>query len=151
MSFFYRLLALVAGIALVATTLPNCAGSQDVASTLSQPLDSTIHAQVARQLHTGKVKIKGNVTIQVGAGNVNAPKAKAPVAAGASQAQDYTRAGQHGGALGTAPGASAGATTHAGLPPWLLGAGSVVLLLLLVAGLLFRFRSKLASMLKISV
>lgn len=151
MNFLYRLLALVAGIALVATTLPNCAGSQDMASMLSQPLDSTIHAQVARQLHTGKVKIKGHVTLQVGTGNVSAPKAGAPVAAGASQAQDYTQAGQHGGALGTAPGAKAGATTHTGLPPWLLGVGCVLLVLLLLLGLLWHFRSRIASALKISV
>jgi hypothetical protein len=142
-TFFIRLLALLAGTALVAGTLPNCAGSQDVASTLSQPLDSTIQAQVARQLHASKVKIKGRVTIQMGTGNVSAPKAQAPVAAGASQAQDYTKAGAHGGALATAPHASAAPTTHTGVPPWLLGAGIVLLVFVLLAGLLYKFRTKL--------
>lgn len=143
MTFFIRLLALLAGCALVAATLPGCATSADVATTLSQPLDSAIQHQVARQLQAGKVKIKGRVTIQVGTGNVSAPKAQAPVAAGASQAQDYTRAGQHGGALGTAPGAKADATTRTGVPPWLLGAGCVLLVLALLAGLVYRFRAKL--------
>ena len=147
MNLLYRLFAILASIALVAITLPGCAGSQDVASSLAQPLDSTIQQQVTRQLHTGKVKIKGNLTIQVGAGNVNAPKAQGPVAAGASQAQDYTKAGQHGGALGTAPGVKAGTTTHTGLPPWLVGAGIMLLLFALLAGLCYKFRSKL----KISV
>jgi hypothetical protein len=139
-TFFIRLLALLAGTALIAGTLPSCAGSQDVASTLSQPLDSTIQTQVARQLHASKVKIKGRVTIQVGTGNVSAPKAPAPVAAGASQAQDYTKAGAHGGALATAPHASAAPTTHTGLPPWLLSVGLAVLALFLLLGLAYRFR-----------
>jgi hypothetical protein len=138
-----RLLALLAGALLVASTLGSCASSADLAESLSQPVDSTIQRQVARQLHTGKVKFKGNVTIQLGAGNVNAPKAQGPVAAGASQVQDYTKAGQHGGALGTAPGAKAGATTATGVPPWLLGACIVLLLFGLLAGLAYKFRSKL--------
>lgn len=126
-----------------ALLLSACATSADVATSLSQPLDTTIQHQVARQLHAGKVKFNGPVTIQVGTGNVNAPKARGPVAAGASQAQDYTRAGQQGGALGTAPGARAGATTSPGMPPWLLGAGIVLLVLALLAGLVYRFRTKL--------
>jgi hypothetical protein len=141
-TFLLRLFALLAGTALVAGTLPSCAGSQDVAALLSQPLDSTIRAQVARQAPTGKVKLKGHVTIQVGTGNVSAPKAQAPVAAGASQAQDYTRAGAHGGALATAPRASAVSTTHGGVPPWLLGAGTVLLVLALVIGLVYRVRAR---------
>jgi hypothetical protein len=128
-TFFIRLLALLAGTALVAGTLPSCAGSQEVATTLSQPLDSTIQAQVARQLNAGKVKIK----------------AQAPVAAGASQAQDYTKAGQHGGALATEPGAHAAATMRTGVPPWLPGAGIVLLVFMLLAWLLYRFRAKLVG------
>jgi hypothetical protein len=127
----------------VASTLGSCAGSADVAESLSQPVDTAIQRQVARQHHTGKVKFKGNVTIQFGTGNLNAPKAQGPVAAGASQAQDYTKAGQHGGALGTAPGAKAGATTATGVPPWLLGACLVLLLFGLLAGILYIFRAKL--------
>jgi hypothetical protein len=114
-----------------------------VTTTLSQPLDSTIRAHVARQLHAGKVKLKGHVTIQVGTGNVSAPKAQAPVAAGASQAQDYTQAAAHGGALATAPHASAAPNTRIGVPPWLLGAGIVLLVFTLLAGLAYKFRTKL--------
>lgn len=143
MRFFIRLLALVAGTALVAATLPSCAGSQEITTTLSQPLDSTIQHQVARQLGARRVKIKGPVTIQVGTGNVNAPKARGPVAAAGSQAQDYSRAGQHGGALATASGASAGATTRTGVPPWLLEAGIVLLVFALLAALIYKFRAKL--------
>jgi hypothetical protein len=133
-----RLLTLLAGALLVASTLGSCASSADIAESLSQPVDTTIQRQVARQLHTGKVKFKGNVTIQLGAGNVNAPKAQGPVAAGASQAQDYTKAAQHGGALGT----GAKASTATGVPPWLLGTG-IVLLFGLLAGLVYKFRAKL--------
>lgn len=142
MTFLLRLFALLAGTALVAGTLPSCAGSQDVASLLSQPLDSTIRARVARPAPVGKLKLKGHVTIQVGTGNVSAPNAQAPVAAGASQAQDYTRAGAHGGALATAPRASAVPTTRVGVPPWLLGAGIVLLVLALLTGLVFKVRAK---------
>ncbi|MGI4762334.1 MAG: hypothetical protein ACRYF0_16610 [Janthinobacterium lividum] len=143
MILLQRLLALLAGALLVASTLPSCATSADLAESLSQPLDTTIQHQVARKYQAGKVKFKGNVTIQMGTGNVSAPKAQAPVAAGASQAQDYTKAGQHGGALGTAPGAKAGATTNTGVPPWLLGTCIVLLLFGLLAGLAYKFRDKL--------
>lgn len=140
MTFFIRLLALLAGTVLVAGTLPSCAGSQGVASILSQPLDSTIQAQVARQLHAGKVKIKGHVTIQVGTGNVSAPKAQAPVAAGASQAQDYTKAAAHGGALATAPHASATPTTRTGVPVWVMVTAG--LLLSLLAVFIYQYRKR---------
>lgn len=123
-----------------ALLLSACATSADVATSLSQPLDTTIQHQLARQLHAGKVKFKGNVTIQMGTGNVNAPKAQGPVAAGASQAQDYTKAGQQGGAVATAPGASAEALTRTGIPAWVLLAGSLTGILLLV---LYRFRREL--------
>lgn len=70
-------------------------------------------------------------------------KANAPVATGGGPAQDFTRAGQHGGALATAPDATAGATTRTGVPAWALVAGGVVVLLLLLAFLAYRFRTKL--------
>ncbi|MDJ0367283.1 hypothetical protein QMK33_19215 [Hymenobacter sp. H14-R3] len=149
MNFLIRLLALLAGAALVAGTLPSCATSAAITNSLSQPLDTTIQRQVAR--HMGKVKFKGNVTIQIGAGNVNAPKSQAPVATGTSQAQDYTKAGQHGGALATAPGASAGATTRTGVPIWALVGGGLLVLILLLLGLAYRFRARLIKALKISV
>lgn len=140
-----RLLAL----ALSTTLLASCATSADVATSLTEPLDTTIQHQVARQLHAGKVKFKGNVTIQVGAGNVNAPKAHAPVAAG-GPAQDYSKAGQHGGALATEPGASAGATTRTGVPIWALVVGGLLCLILLLLGLAYKFRSNLVGFLKIN-
>jgi hypothetical protein len=139
---YYRLVVVIGCLLAAAALLGSCAGGQDVATALSQPLDSTIQNQVARQLHTGRVKIKGHVTIQYGTGNVNAPKAQGPVAAG-GPAQDFTKAGQHGGALATEPGASAGATTRTGIPPWALVIGGLVVLLLLLLGLAYRFRSKL--------
>ena len=69
-------------------------------------------------------------------------KARAPVASGTSQAQDFTRAGQQGGALATAPGASAGATTRTGLSAWLLAGGA--LLVLVLAACAYHYRKRLA-------
>lgn len=75
--------------------LAGCATSADVPTVLSQPVDSAVQEQAAAvaaqqvvtQLSTGKVKFKGAVTIQLGgtgntANATNAPRAKAPVAAG---------------------------------------------------------------------
>jgi len=58
---------------------------------------------------------------------IEVAKARAPVASGTSQAQGFTRAGQQGGAVATAP--SAGATAGAGVPIWLLGIGFLGLLI----------------------
>jgi hypothetical protein len=103
----------------------------------------------SKNFYAGSYKDRSDHRAQGGGTFVT--KANAPVASGTSQAQDFTKAGQHGGALATSPNASAGATTHTGLPPWLLGAGSVVLLLILLLALAWRFRNKLANALKISV
>jgi hypothetical protein len=48
-------------------------------------------------------------------------KARAPVASGTSQAQDFTRADQQGGAVAAAP----GATTCTGVPFWALAAAEL--------------------------
>lgn len=80
-------------------------------------------------------------------GGTYVAKASAPVATGTSQAQDYTKAGQHGGAVATGPGATAGATTRTGIPPWALVVGVVVLLLLLLGAAVYRYRKRLASLL----
>lgn len=111
------------------------------------PLDSTFRASTG--LRTGRVKFKGPVTFQVVAGTNNtttaavATKPSGPLATGAAQAQDNTKAGQHGGAVATAPSATAGATTRTGLPTWQVMAGGLVLLLLLLAWLAYKFRPKL--------
>ena len=73
-------------------------------------------------------------------------KASAPVATGTSQAQDYTKAGQHGGALATAPRASAGATTCTGIPPWAVVVGLAVLLVLALLGLVLLYRAKVTRL-----
>jgi hypothetical protein len=85
--------------------LTSCATSADVATTISQPLDSTLVHQaqasaarvVVQRLSTGRIKFKGPVTIQLGgtgnsASATAADKAKAPVAAGpAAVANDGSR------------------------------------------------------------
>lgn len=82
------------------------------------------------------------------AGGTYVEKARAPVASGpSSQAQDFTKAGQHGGALATAPHASADATTHTGVPPWVLVVVGVVVVLLILAGLAYRYRRRLTGLL----
>jgi len=71
-------------------------------------------------------------------------KAHAPVASGTSQAQDFTKAGQQGGAVATAPGASAGATTRTGLPAWLLAGGALLVVVLVLAACAYHYRKRLA-------
>ena len=77
-------------ILLLTLLLTGCAGGDQLASVLSQPVDTIVQRQVqlARQLAAGgRVKFKGPVTftIQTGTGNssniTDATKAKAPVAA----------------------------------------------------------------------
>jgi hypothetical protein len=129
-----------------ALVLSACALEYDVPPATAGPLDSTARAA---GLSAGKVKFKGPVTIQLVSGKGNTTTAASltkptgPVANGDGQAQDNTKAGQHGGAVATAPNASAGATTRTGTPAWQLVVGGVVLLLLLMASLLWKFRSKL--------
>lgn len=126
--------------------LASCALEYDVPVASAGPLDS---AARAAGLSAGKVKFNGPVTLQVVSGTNNTTTAAAltkpagPVATGAAQAQDYTKAGQHGGALATSPGATAGATTRTGIPTWQLALGGVVILLLLIIWLVNKFRPKL--------
>lgn len=138
-----RLLLLISCWLLVA----GCALEYEVPPAVAGPLDSTFRASAG--LRTGRVKFKGPVTFQVVAGTNNtttaavATKPSGPLATGAAQAQDNTKAGQHGGAVATAPNATAGATTRTGLPAWQVVAGGLVLLLLLIAWLVYKFRPKL--------
>jgi hypothetical protein len=115
---------------------------------------------LARAGHSpASVKIK-NSSVATGAGSTainrpkgtvatddasvtNAQKARAPVATGTSKAQDFTKAGQRGGAVATEPGASAGVASYAGVSPWALAGGGLVILLLLLLGLAYKFRTKL--------
>lgn len=133
---------------LFALLLASCALEYDVPAVTVGPLDS---AARAAGLHAGKMKFKGPVTIQVVTGTGNTTTAAAltklagPVATGASQAQDFTKAGQHGGALATAPDATAGATTRTGVPIWLLVVGGLLGFLLVLLSLVYRFRNKLLS------
>jgi hypothetical protein len=130
---------------LIALLLASCALEYDVPAATSGPLDS---AARAAGLRAGKVKFNGPVTFQVVSGTGNTTTAAAltkpagPVATGASQAQDYTKSGQHGGALATAPNASAGATTRTGIPTWQLVAGGVVVVVLILLSLVYRLKSK---------
>ena len=131
--------------------LTSCAHGDELAMVLSQPLDTTVQHQVAGQLSARRLKFKGPVTIQFGGANnsanaTDAGQAHGPVATGMSQAQDNTKAGQHGGAVATAPGATAGATTRTGIPPWALVVGAVVLLLLLLGALVYRYRKRLLAL-----
>jgi hypothetical protein len=123
--------------------LAGCALEYAVPPATAGPIDSALRASSG--LSTGRVKFKGPVTIQLGGSNNQATtvaKASAPVATG-GQAQDFTKAGQNGGANATAPGSSAGATTRTGIPTWQMVAGGVLLLLLLLAGLAYTFRARL--------
>jgi hypothetical protein len=125
--------------------LAGCALEYDVPTATAGPLDSAFRAN---GLRTGKVKFKGTMTLQMGgSGNTASPtvvtRASAPVATGTGPAQDFTKAGQHGGAVATAPGATAGATTRTGVPVWALVAGGFLLLLLLLLGLAVKFRASL--------
>jgi hypothetical protein len=85
----------------------------------------------AKNFYAGSYKDRSDHRGQ--GGGTFVAKARAPVASGTSQAQDFTRAGQQGGAVATAPGAAAGATTRTGVPVWALAAAGLTLLLLLVA------------------
>lgn len=130
-------------------SLAGCALEYELPAASAGPLDSVARAA---GLSAGKIKFNGPVTLQVVSGTGNTTTAAAltrptgPVATGAGQAQDYTKAGQHGGALATAPGATAGATTRTGVSIWQVVAGGAVLLLLLL-GLTYRFRNKLSILL----
>ncbi|MGI4762951.1 MAG: hypothetical protein ACRYF0_19725 [Janthinobacterium lividum] len=64
-------------------------------------------------------------------------KANAPVATGASQAQDFTRAGQQGGAL-----ASAATLTHQGIPGWVL---IIIGLVIISLAVLYAYRREITS------
>jgi hypothetical protein len=127
----------------------SCATEYDVPAATAGPLDS---AARATGLPTGKVKFKGPVTFQVVSGTGNTTTAAAltkpagPVATGAGQAQDNTKAGQHGGAVATSPGATAGATTRTGIPTWQIVVGGFIMLLLLLLGLAYKFRPKLLGL-----
>jgi len=133
---------------LFALALTSCALEYDVPAATAGPLDSTARAA---GLSAGKMKFKGPVTIQLVSGTGNTTTAAAltkpagPVATGAGQAQDNTKAGQHGGAVATAPGATAGATTRTGIPTWLLVVGGLLGLVLLLLGLAYRFKNKLLA------
>jgi len=133
-------------VVFIALLLAGCALQYDVPGATAGPLDS---AARAAGLSAGKVKFNGPVTFQVVSGTGNTTTAAAltkpagPVATGASQAQDFTKAGQQGGAVATAPGASAGATTRTGVPTWLLVVGGLLALVLVLFGLAYRFRNKL--------
>ncbi|MGI4833283.1 MAG: hypothetical protein ACRYFK_07460 [Janthinobacterium lividum] len=140
-----KLLLRLTGFLLLAclAQLSGCATLAELPGVLSQPVDSTLQQQVARQFSLHRLKIKGNVTVQLGTGNTvtDARKARGPVAAGTSQAQDYAKAGQRGGALATAPGAAASATSRRGVPAWLLAAGGLGLLLLGLGLLAYKLRA----------
>ncbi|MGI4871443.1 MAG: hypothetical protein ACRYFX_09730 [Janthinobacterium lividum] len=107
--------------------------------------DSARTLIVAKNYYAGTYKDRSDHRAQDGGTFV--AKANAPLATGTSQAQDNTRTGQHGGAVATAPGATAGATTRTGFPPWALAAGAVVLLLLLLGALVYRYRRRVAALL----
>lgn len=133
----------------IALLLSSCALQYDLPVASAGPLDS---AARAAGLNAGKMKFKGPVTIQLVSGTGNTTTAAAltkpagPVATGAGQAQDFTKAGQQGGAVATAPGATAGATTRTGIPTWQLVAGGVVLLVLLLLALVYRYRKRLVAL-----
>jgi cobalamin biosynthesis Mg chelatase CobN len=133
----------------IALLLASCALEHDVPAATSGPLDSVARAA---GLSAGKVKFNGPVTFQVVSGTGNTTTAAAltkptgPVATGAGQAQDFTKAGQQGGAVATAAGATAGAATRTGIPTWQLIAGCVVLLVLLLLGLVYRYRKRLVAL-----
>jgi hypothetical protein len=129
----------------------SCATESEVPAATAGPLDSAFRAS---GLSPRKIKIKGPVTIQLGGTNNTASatsitKPRGPVATAGGQAQDFTKSGQHGGALATGPGASAGATTHTGVPTWALLVGGLLTFLLLVAYLVYKFRQRLFSLVKI--
>lgn len=91
---------------------------------------------VAKNFYGGTYKDRSDR--RAAEGGTFVAKANAPVASGTSQAQDFTRAGQQGGAVATAPDASARATPRPGVPGWALAAAGLVLLLL---GLAYKFRA----------
>jgi|GEM_PF-3547503 len=95
----------------------------------------------AKNYYAGSYKDRSDHRAQ--GGGTYVAKARAPVASGASQAQDFTRAGQRGGAVATAPRASAGAITRTGVPPWLLATGA---LLAGLGALAYRYRKRLLAL-----
>ena len=98
----------------------------------------------SKNFYAGSYKDRSDHRAQ--GGGTFVAKANAPVATGTSQAQDLTKAGQQGGAVSTAPGARAAATTRTGIPPWALVAGAGVLVVLSLLGLAYRYRAKLAGL-----
>ena len=98
----------------------------------------------AKNFYAGSYKDRSDHRAQ--GGGTFVAKASAPVATGTSQAQDYTKAGQHGGALATAPRASAVATTRTGIPPWAVVVGLAVLLVLALLGLVLRYWAKVTRL-----
>ena len=144
-----RLLLLLSCWLLVAS----CALEYEVPPAAAGPLDSTF--RTSARLSTGRVKFKGPVTFQVVAGANNtttaavATKPSGPLATGAAQAQDNTKAGQHGGAVATSPSAVAEAATHTGIPTWQLVAGGVLLALLLLSLVGFLLKKRLAGLLNL--
>ncbi|MGI4873367.1 MAG: hypothetical protein ACRYFX_19590 [Janthinobacterium lividum] len=94
-TFLLRLVGLLLALALLALLLSGCAHGDELASALSQPLDSTVRQQVAGQVGARKIKFNGPVTLQIGNGNTgaatDASKAKAPVAAAPYAVASETR------------------------------------------------------------
>lgn len=101
-------------LAACALLLTSCATTAELPPATAGPLDSTLRSA---GLSTGKIKITGPVTFQVGGtGNTAAPVAT-----------DNTKAGQRGGAAATAPQAQATASTEKSGPAWwVLGLVGVV-------------------------
>jgi hypothetical protein len=88
-----------------ASLLASCATMSEVPATTAGPLDSTFRAN---GLSTGKIKITGPVTFQVGGtGNMAAPSAT-----------DNRKAGQRHGSAATAPHATASTTTKEAGTAW---------------------------------
>ena len=130
------------GLLLLATLgqLTSCA-LLDRASAWHPPLVSVADSSAttviySKNYYAGSYKDRSDHRAQ--GGGTFVAKATAPVASGTSQAQDFTKAGQQGGAVATAPGASAGATMRPGVPGWVLAVAGLVLLLL---GLAYTFRA----------
>jgi hypothetical protein len=120
-------------LAACATMLASCATSSDVPAATAGQLDSTFRAA---GLPPGRVKFKGPVVIQLGGTNNTASATSITKPRGSV-------------ALATAPGASASATTRTGVPTWALVVGGLLIFLLLVASLVYKFRQRLFSLVKI--
>jgi hypothetical protein len=142
------LLSRLLGLLLLATLgqLTSCA-LLDQATAWHPPLviaadTSATTVIYSKNYYAGSYKDRSDHRAQ--GGGTFVAKARAPVAGGASQAQDFTRAGQQGGAVATAPGASAGATTRTGLPAWLLAGGALLVVLLVLTACAYHYRKQLA-------